>query len=434
MLPEGITIEYKRQYTDECKKEILAFANTEGGKLFIGINDDGSIIGVENPDETMSQLANAIRDSIRPDVTIFTSCRIQTIEGKPVVCMDVQRGTARPYYLKGKGLRPEGVYIRQGASSVPASEAAIRQMIKETDGDSYEDMRALNQNLTFDYTGKEFQEAGLAFGDSQKRTLNIVRDDGTYSNLGLLLSEQCVHTIKLAEFEGIVKTTFRDRHEFSGALLQQMNEAYTMLDRFNRISARTEGLKRIDEREYPPEAIREALANVIVHRDYAYNSSTQISMFDNRIEMISIGGLVKGITIDDIMLGVSVLRNEKLANVFYRLHLIEAYGTGIPKMFESYRDYDIEPEIALSDNAFKITLPNTQVRSRERSLGQSELSKNEERVLSLFETHDRLIRKDVQDALEISQTTAITLLRNMVDKGFLKQIGMGKATHYELAQ
>ena len=256
-LTESKTVEFKREYTEELKKTVTAFVNTDGGKIYIGVEDDGSICGVNNPDEVMMQVTNSIRDSIRPDATLFTEVEIEEIGGKSVVIVNIQRGTARPYYLSGKGIRPEGVFLRQGASTVPATDTAILKMIKETSGDSYEEARSLNQDLTFRETTAYFAKRGLAFEESQKKTLHFIGDDGTYTNLALLLSDQCAHTTKLAVFEGAKKTIFKDRHEFSGSLLYQVEEIFTFIDRFNSVRAEFKGLDRIDTRDYPPEAIRD---------------------------------------------------------------------------------------------------------------------------------------------------------------------------------
>ena len=117
------------------------------GTLYIGVNDDGTVCGIDDVDGTMLRVTNAVRDTVRPDVTMFVECHNDHMDEKPIVCVTVQRGTARPYYLRGKGIRPEGVYVRQGASTVPATEAAILNMIKETSGDSYEVARSLEQHL-----------------------------------------------------------------------------------------------------------------------------------------------------------------------------------------------------------------------------------------------------------------------------------------------
>lgn len=123
-------------------------------------------------------------------------------DGKKIVAVDIQRGTERPYYISKKGLRPEGVYVRQGYSSVPATNTAIRRTIKETDGDRFKDMRSLEQNLTFEAAEKEFTSRNILFGIAQKKTMGIINQDGIYTNLGLLMSDQCVHTIKAAVFVG----------------------------------------------------------------------------------------------------------------------------------------------------------------------------------------------------------------------------------------
>lgn len=437
---ENKTTEFKRKYVDDIKYAVVAFANTDGGKIYIGINDNGSVQGIENTDETMLRVTNMIRDSIRPDVTMFTEFAIETIEEKPVVVLTVQRGTARPYYLAGKGIRPEGVYVRQSASSVPASETAILNMIKETSGDRYEDARSINQQLTFEKAESYFAKRSLPFGDQQKRTLNIIGSDGTYTNLGMLLSDQCVHTIKLAVFDGSKKSVFRDRKELSGSLLTQLEDAYSYIDQFNHTRAEFGGLERIDRRDYPSEALREALLNAITHRDYSFSGSTLISIFDDRIEFVTIGGLVRGLTFDDIMLGVSALRNPNLANVFYRLKLIEAYGTGILKINESYADFAVKPQFEVTDNAFKITLPNINYAGARKDvtatapLKVADKAERREILLRLAGKQGYIIRKDVEAELKVSQATAILILRDMVEKGLLIKEGSGKQQKYRIAE
>ena len=209
MNTEGITKEFKREYTDDIKKTVIAFGNTNGGEIWIGIADDGTFVGVTNPDSTILQVTNAIRDSIRPDITMHSLSEIRQIEGKNIVVIHVQRGTACPYYLTGKGIRPEGVYVRQGASTAPATESAILKMIKDTGGDSFETTRSLLQELTFEQAEKSFQEENIKFGAEQKRTLGLIGQDESFSNLGLLLSDQCTHTIKAAVFEGNNKKVFK---------------------------------------------------------------------------------------------------------------------------------------------------------------------------------------------------------------------------------
>jgi len=428
MICESVFVACKQEYTPAIINTVVAFANTGGGTVYIGVDGAGTVIGVEDADNVMLQLSNAVRTSIQPDVTLFVEYHRHVIEGKTVITAEVQKGTSCPYYLSAKGIRPSGVFVRQGASTVPATETAILRMIGETDGERYEHVRSLNQELTFIEAEKEFKKRNIPFGGNQQKTLALINADGMYTNLALLLSDQCVHTIKCAVYEGGAKAQFKDRREFTGSLLTQLADSFEFIDRYNRNRSKIDGLYRIDRRDYPVEAVREALLNALVHRDYSFSDSTLIRIYDDRIEFVSLGALVRGITISDMLLGISVARNRDLANVFYRLTLIEAYGTGIPKILRDYSQYPVAPRIEATDNAFKITLPNRNEIEETPSLGT-----NERIVLDMFKGKDAIVRKDVEATLDISQAMAVRVLKGLVDTGVIRTVGGGRNTRYVLA-
>ena len=444
---ESETVELKEVVVDDIKKEIIAFANCDGGKLYIGVRDDGTVIGLDNADSVSLQISNMVRDAIKPDITKFLHYETIVENGKNVVVVDIQRGTDRPYYLAKKGMRPEGVYVRQGYSSVPATDTAIRRMIKETDGDRFEAMRCLNQDLTFEATKKEFELRKTDFEPQQMRTLKLIDQDGLYSNLALLLSDQCVHTIKVAVFQGTDQTIFKDRREFTGSLMQQMNEVYDFIDFRNQTRATIEKLYRVDVRDYPEVAVREALLNLLVHRDYSFSASAFISIYEDRIEFVSIGGLMPGIDLEDVMVGISVCRNQDLANVFYRLHLIEAYGTGMGKIMKAYESMQVKPVIETTKNAFKIILPNINAKYETENATvktksgtpvtahtEKVLSDEEEKILEYARKHGAITKNDVIGLLEVSASTAARVIRKMVKTNLLEQKGKARNTHYTIAE
>ena len=402
---------------------------------------------LDDPDATALQISNMVRDAIKPDITMFLHYETLEENGKKIVAVDIQRGTDRPYYIAKKGMRPEGVYARQGYLAVPATDAAIRQMIKETDGDRFEAMRSMNQELTFETTEKEFQLRKVEFGMQQMRTLKVIDQDGLYSNLAMLLSDQCVHTIKVAVFQGKDQTVFKDRREFAGALMKQMNDVYDYIDFHNQTHATIEKLLRIDVRDYPEIAVREALLNLLVHRDYAFSASALISIYEDRMEFVSIGGLMPGIDLEDVMAGISVCRNQDLANVFYRLHLIEAYGTGISKIIGAYADEEEKPVIETTRNAFKIILPNINAMREKVRISEpeakeenpetnkedtQELSSEEEQVLEYAGKHEDFTKNDVVSLLKVSASTAARVIRGLVERNFLKRNGKARNTYYRL--
>lgn len=423
-LYESETVELKEIYTSDLKKEIVAFANTNGGTIYIGVQDSGEIIGVDNADFVMQQISNSLRNSIRPDVSMFTNIELLQEEHVSFIKLTVTQGTKKPYYLSDKGLKPTGVYVRSGTTSAPASEDAIRMMIKMTDGDSFEANRSLVQELTFNRLNEELKKRGLEFTEVQMKNLGILSSDDIYTNMGLLVSDQCKHSIKFAIFQGTDKLVFRDRKELTGSLFAQLTDAYKTIDFYNGTKATFHDLLRIDERDYPEDAVREALLNAIVHRDYSFSGSTFINLYSDRLEIISLGGLVSGLSLEAAMLGVSQPRNEKLASLFYRMKLIEAYGTGISKIISCYKGLAVQPKFENVEGAFRVILPNTHAQ---------ELSTEDEKylpILGLFENQKEITRSDVEEVLGVGTTHALNMLKEMQEKKLITKVGSGRLTRY----
>ena len=425
-MQETERIEFKERLTDDIYKEIIAFANTDGGTIYVGINDHGEPVGLEHVDDVYTRITNGVRDAILPDVTIFVK---YTLEDGQIIKVEIGEGSYKPYYLKAKGLKPSGVFVRQGTSAVPASPEQIRLMIKNADGDVFEDLRSLEQELTFQAAAKAFARHGLDLRPEKYDALGIrSRSLGLYTNLGLLLSDQCTHTIKAAVFSDAANTIFRDRREFSGSLLAQLDDAYDYLQLCNQTRSEIVGLERVDYWDYPPEAIREALLNAIIHRDYGFSGSTLININEDEMEFISLGGLLAGLTVADIQNGISQLRNRKLAEVFLRLRYIEAYGTGIRRIFAAYRDCPVQPSISVAPNSFRIVLPNLN-HARQTDAPGSDMPKvvtpQMKTVLEYLSAHGEISDQELQELLGIKRTRAYTLAKEMETAGLIGISGRG---------
>ena len=428
-------IEYKSQMIDDIYKEVIAFANTDGGVIYLGIDDKGNLIGIDNVDETYTRLTNGIRDAIAPDVTMFVR---YVLQDNKVIQIEVAEGSYKPYYLKSKGMKPTGVYVRQGTSSVQASPEQIRQMIKESDGDSYEDSRSLEQDLTFHTAETAIERYGVALSVEKYRALGITQND-FYTNLALLLSDQCHHTIKIAVFKDEFCTEFRDSKEFGGSVLKQFENSVNYLALCNKTVSTIKGLVRTDKQDYPEEAIREALLNALVHRDYSFSGSIIINVNDSKMEVISLGGLLPGLSVEDIRIGVSQPRNQKLAEIFHRLRLFESYGTGIRRIFKLYEDCPVQPSIAATPNAFRIVLPNRNVcdSASERVTKAAEkapttITPQMKAVIDYLAEYGEMTDEDLQELLNVKKTRAYLLARQMRENGFIDVVGRGAEKKYKL--
>ncbi len=351
---ENVDIEYKRIYVPELRKDIVAFANTEGGKLYIGIDDDGTTVGIDDVDETMLKLY----------------------------------------------------------------------------GKSYETCRSLNQELSFSFFQREMNARKLECGDAQMRTLGMIGEDGLYTNLALLLSEQCEHTLKIAVFQGMDDVIFRNHQELKGSLLSQLEAGYDFLDKNIAVKSTIDGLRRNEQRDYPLAAIREALLNALIHRDYSFNGSTLVNIYDDRIEFLSLGGLVPGLSMEAILMGVSQSRNSGLASIFFRLKLVESYGTGIKRMKALYKGNPCQPLFESAPGAFKTTLFNLNYDGGQHTISAYQPDVEKENVMNLVKRQGSITRKDVEKELGIGATKAYSILTGMCEAGFLIMKKAGNRTQY----
>lgn len=423
-------IEFKSRFTEEIYKEVIAFVNTDGGVIYVGMDNQGHVVGLTDVDKEYTRITNGIRDAIMPDVTMFVR---YTVQDNKVVRITINEGTNKPYYLKGKGLKPGGVFVRQGTSSVPASSDQIRFMIRESDGDTFEENRALEQNLTFEAAGKAFGLNGVEFSPEKYHALGMTqRKDAVFTNLALILSDQCTHTTKIAVFSDEARTLFRDSREFGGSVFSQFEQTVSYLELCNKTKSVIKGMVRTDKQDYPEEAVREALLNAIVHRDYSYSGSIIINVTDYNMEFISLGGLLPGLSPDDIRAGISQPRNRNLAEVFHRLHLIESYGTGIRRIFNLYANCPEQPRIEVTANTFKIILPNMNAVPDEKEINDAAVTPQMQTILEYIRSNGQITEKEIRRILDVKKTRAYTIAKQMRDTGLITVSGTGENKKYLL--
>lgn len=437
---ENQNVEFKQEYVPDIRKEVMGFANADGGTVYVGVRKDGTVLGVSDPDYVMLQIVNSLKDALAPDVMPFVRVNTEEIEGKRIIEINVTTGTNRPYYLREKGLKPSGVYVRKGSSMQPMTEEGIREMIIQNSGRSFELCRSMKQELTFQTLQEEMKKRSIELGISQMRTLKMIGEDGLYTNLALLLSDQCEITTKVALFQGLDKEVFRDRKEFTGSILKQLEDVYQFIELVNKTQATFSGLNRLDKKDYPEAAIREALLNSIVHRDYSFSGSNLINIYEDRMEFVSLGGLVPGLELESIFLGVSQSRNPNLAAVFYRMTLIESYGTGIGKIQRAYKNESKQPEFETAKGVFRVTLPNRnelEEKLTEPKIGddlaeRKSLVQQKQKIVDYTRENGKITRKEVEELLHAGSTKAFRLLKELCEEGRLESHGNGKLSCYVL--
>lgn len=425
LLKETETIELKREVSTTICKEIIAFANTNGGTIYVGYDDNGNLVGVKNAKEDLDKISNMIADSIEPNLTFNVSMEIVEDSKKSILVIKVLKGTNRPYYLKSKGMTSSGVYIRLGTTSRPATREEILRMMMEDTGVKFEDNISIYQDLTFQSLKKEFEEKEIHLDSTKMKNLGIRNNANQYTNLALIISDQNPYPIKIAVYKGNDKVEFLDQKELDHmSVFEQLHEIERFLKLFIKVPAKIVGMKRVESPEYDFEVIRESLLNSIIHRDYSVESSTLINIYEDTIEIANIGGLIGGLTVAAIKRGSSATRNPKLASIFHRLNYIEAYGSGIPRIFAKYKNQKEKPMIETTENSFFIRFPKL----KNNDSGTTEWDV----LVQYMDRNPKLYREDAERLWGCSKTTAIRRLKNYVENGQLNKVINGKGTYYTL--
>ena len=405
---ESKNIEYKVSLPDKSEKymkTIVAFANTQGGKLIIGVDDKThQVIGVETDIlfQEMDAIANAVSDSCTPQ--IIPDIEPQTIEGKNVIVVSVEAGKNRPYYLKTKG-KENGTYIRVAGTSRQAFPEKIKELEMEGARISWDEINCVGYQVTDEATEQLCQDienfrekAGLPKHTVKKEQLInwkiLKQSEGKLlaTNAYVLLTSDYFPFSKTqcAVFKGTDRTVFLDKREFTGPIYKQIEDAVEFVLRNIRLGATIEGLVRKEKYELPPEAIREMIINAQCHRNFLDESCIQVAIYDDCLEVTSPGGLYNGLTYEEVMNGHSKIRNKGIANIFAQMGLVEAWGSGIKRIFNTAKEYGLpEPRIQEFDNMFRVELFRTNQANQDANQANQDTNQDVDELVNLFSDREK---------------------------------------------
>lgn len=426
---ESKTLEFKAALSSKSEsylKTVVAFANTDGGRLIFGIDDKSrQVVGVEKDDvfKIMDAIANAVSDSCAPKIVPDIS--FETIEDKTVVLVDIAAGFNRPYMLKSGGL-DKGVYVRVGATSRPADAEQIREMMLDGSNQSWDEQICRSYALTdravkklcSDINRYRTEKDGQNAPKTTKETLigwGVLKQDKTEvlpTNAFALLTDNPFGQAKIqcAVFKGESKSVFLDRKEYEGSLCRLLEDAYQYVLRNIRMGAVIEGLIRQDKFELPPAAIREMICNAICHRSYMDEGMIQVSVFDDRLEVSSPGALCRGLTLKDALKGRSKPRNKVIAEVFSRMGIIEKWGTGLQRIVDLAKQEGLkEPVFENNDSFFRVILYRgkeeaAQTTDQTAQTTDQTVQTTEQKIMNAIAEKPTITRKELAEKTGLSES------------------------------
>jgi predicted HTH transcriptional regulator len=339
LAPESNRIEYKREIdkSDKLEKAVVAFLNYNGGgEILVGIADDGSVYGVGDADESQRKIADRLGNNIRPKILGLFDVAVEKTDNKNVIRITISSGTQKPYYIRKKGMTPDGCFIRVGASAQPMTEAMIERMLQRRQVNSLSATAASRQKLSFEQLHIYYSEHRLKLNDRFEENLDLRNGDGLYNQLAYLLADNNGASVKVAKYAGTDKIDLVENEEYGYRCL--ITAVYRVLDKFaveNRTFAKITERNRLERKLINPVALREAFINAVVHNDYNLGWPA-VEFFTDRVAITSTGGLVEGFSQEDFFNGRSMLRNRELMRVFRDVELVEGLGSGMQRILKVY--------------------------------------------------------------------------------------------------
>lgn len=435
-------IENKEQLNEDFEQEVIAFLNyKEGGIIYVGINKNGQVVGVENTDLTQLQIKDRIKNNIQPSTLGLFDVTVETIENKEVIKVIISSGTEKPYYLRKKGRTPEGCYIRIGSSKERMTERMIEEMFARRIKNSLKEIESPRQDLTFRQLKIHYEGNGMILNDNFARNLNLLTDEGKYNYNAYLLADENNISIKLVKYLGTSKMELIENQEYGYCCL--ITATQRILDRLtaeNTVYAKIEYNGRKEVEMIDSKALKEAVINAMVHSDYTLTTTPIIELYSDRIEITSGGGLPQGLSQEKFLEGVTAPRNKELIRVFKDVDLIENIGSGVLRILDAYdkscfkfMEHFLRVSFKYKENPFEYennTPKNGAISGVINDV--KNINNNEQIIINIIIENPNISQKEISDISKIPSRTVQRLISSLKSKKIIERVGSNKSGYWKV--
>ncbi len=429
---EDSRTEFKMKLVDDLEESVIGFLNSkDGGNIYIGVRDDGKIIGLKNNiDLVQRQIKDRIISNIEPSVLGLFDLEVLEKDNKKYINIIIARGFEKPYHLKGMGMTPDSCFIRVGSSNQKMNEHLINKLFRERTKNSLKNIISPTQNLTFRDLKIYYNEKGFDIGDNLEKQLDFFTNDGKYNYVAYLFADENKISIKVAKYVGDDVDELMENYEFGNCSL--IKATYRVLEKFrteNKIYTKITYPERKEQPMYDYSAVREAVVNALVHNDWSNEYPPKFEFFNNRLEISSFGGIQSEFTEDEFLEGYSAPKNPELMRVFKDLELVEHLGTGIRRILKKYNKnifhfypHFIRVSIPYSQNEFEYS----NQKSKKINNLSLELTKVQEGIIDLIKDRPTITQDEMANSLGVTSRTIRNNIKPLVDNDFIKRIGADK--------
>ena len=426
-MTESNILEFKERLTDKLEREIVAFLNSDGGKIYIGINNEGIPVGVSHIDEIQREISDRIKDNIVPSALGLFDVLIREMNGKNVIEINLSGGSDKPYYWKKYGASVAGCFIRKGSSTIPMPDDMINNLLSKRSRPSIRKIQSPRQDLTFSQLKIYYEEKGFTINSQFLNNLELYTDDGKYNYIAYLLADSNGTSVKVAKYSGKTKYDLIENEELGYCSLLKATDR--VLDKFkieNITKTKITEKVRIEKNLADRVALREAIINAIVHTDWTGEVPPLFEIFEDRYVITSYGRLVEDMTKEEFFSCYSRPRSRELMRIFKDVELVEQLGSGMTRILSVYKKSIFE----FSDNFIRVTFKFDGTGLIKKQTEKTML--NEQKIIDYINEHKQASTQEISKILNMSMSGARKVIKEMTDNDILIKEGINKSTVYKL--
>ncbi|MBN2300791.1 MAG: putative DNA binding domain-containing protein [Acholeplasmataceae bacterium] len=430
-LIESSINEFKLVLNDKFEKEVVSFINSkDGGNIYLGINDKGEPVGVQEIDKIQLEVKDRIKNNIKPSTLGLFDVVVEVINQIEILHIVIASGPEKPYYVKKRGMSPEGCFIRIGSSVESMNSEMIIDLFSKRTKNSLKSIVSPMQNLTFSQLKIFYEEAGYEIGSNFINQLDLVNDDKKYNYVAYLLSDNNTISIQVAKYQGLDSYNLIENEEYGHCcLIKAAKNVLNRLEQENRVFTQITSVQRKEIKKIDPIALREAVVNAIVHNDYSHEYAAKFELYEDRLEISSNGGLPERFTKEDFLGGFSAPKNKELMRVFKDVGLVEQLGTGIRRILKTYTSdiYEFYPNFIRVTFKFKDSIQNFNPFSTSTVINT--IQKN---IIEVITKEPTTTQEAIANKLNVSKRTIIRHMNILENLKLIKRVGDNRTGYWEI--
>ena len=423
---EDVRNEFKVKLTDKFEEEVISFLNTNGGNIYIGINDKGDIVGINGKIDLLQRtIKDRIKDNIMPSTLGLYDVVTLEENGKKYIKVIIAHGSEGPYYIKGMGMTPDSCFIRVGSSIQSMPYDMINNRVNKRTRTSLRNIVSPKKNLTFSQLKIYYEEKGYNINNNFLKQLDLYTDDGKYNYNAYLLADNNTVSIKFGKYAGTNAVDLIENEDFGNcSLIKATKNILNKIEIENKIFTKIEYPERKEIKMYDFAAVREAVVNAIVHNDWSNEYAPKFEMFSDRLVISSNGGIQDSTTKEEFLEGFSLPKNKELMKVFNDLDLVEQMGTGIIRILQSYNKESFE----FFPNFIRVTFPfnENKFKLTKNEIQNSNITETQNNIIGLMLDSPTITQETLARLLDVNIRTIQRNIKILMDMGLVERTGATK--------